>query len=206
MPRLIPAEYLVLRRAYRYESSVCGDYGTLARYKLKIPEDFPASAHTIMSFRWDTLENNEVFVGCADIKITGDNVAPPPDDADDAGSAVDDAAAAPCGVSSCTPEVLDTIATAPTESASCGDRIDWVIENRGKSELDACRQIAVDEFPVECGGCDPDAPADDSTDDSTDDPVEDPADDSTNDPAPPSSTDGVCCSWTDTNDPRDSGR
>lgn len=38
----------------------------------------------------------------------------------------------------------------------CGNRIDWVKANLFKSEADACRQIAVDEFPAECGGCAPD--------------------------------------------------
>ena len=47
-------------------------HGSLARYKLRIPSGFPASTHTILSFRWDTYENNEVFVGCADIAITTD--------------------------------------------------------------------------------------------------------------------------------------
>ncbi len=34
-------------------------HGILARYKLKIPESTKASAHTILSYRWDTYENNE---------------------------------------------------------------------------------------------------------------------------------------------------
>ena len=52
-------------------------HGTTARYKLKIPESTKASAHTILSYRWDTYENNEVFVGCADIAITTDGEAAP---------------------------------------------------------------------------------------------------------------------------------
>ena len=52
-------------------------HGSLARYKLRIPSDFPASTHTILSYRWDTYENNEVFVGCADIAITGDGDSAP---------------------------------------------------------------------------------------------------------------------------------
>jgi len=72
---------------------------------------------------------------------------PPPDDGDDAR----------CGVRSCTPEVLATIATGSNAVASCGDRIAWVMDNLFKSEEDACRQIAVDEFAAECGACDPDA-------------------------------------------------
>ena len=47
-------------------------HGILARYKLKIPESTKASSHTVLSYRWDTYENNEVFVGCADIAITTD--------------------------------------------------------------------------------------------------------------------------------------
>jgi hypothetical protein len=53
------------------------DHGFMARYRLKIPESFPASQHTILSYRWDTYENNEVFVGCADIAITKDGDAAP---------------------------------------------------------------------------------------------------------------------------------
>ena len=53
------------------------DHGKMARYKLRIPSDFPASTHTILSYRWDTYENNEVFVGCADIAITGDGDSAP---------------------------------------------------------------------------------------------------------------------------------
>ena len=53
------------------------DHGKMARYKLRIPESFPASQHTILSYRWDTYENNEVFVGCADIAITTDGDAAP---------------------------------------------------------------------------------------------------------------------------------
>ena len=30
------------------------DHGKMARYKLRIPETFPASRHTILSYRWDT--------------------------------------------------------------------------------------------------------------------------------------------------------
>ena len=30
------------------------DHGKMARYKLRIPSDFPASTHTILSYRWDT--------------------------------------------------------------------------------------------------------------------------------------------------------
>ena len=54
------------------------DHGKMARYKLRIPESFPASQHTILSYRWDTYENNEVFVGCADIAITTDGGDAPP--------------------------------------------------------------------------------------------------------------------------------
>ena len=35
--------------------------GKTARYRLKIPETTAPSAHTVMSFRWDTYINNEVL-------------------------------------------------------------------------------------------------------------------------------------------------
>mmetsp|Transcript_30089 Transcript_30089/g.93076 ORF Transcript_30089/g.93076 Transcript_30089/m.93076 type:complete len:1269 (-) Transcript_30089:147-3953(-) len=54
-------------------------HGTLAKYKLKIPDDFPTSGHTILNYRWDTLENNEAFVGCADVAIVAPGGAPPDD-------------------------------------------------------------------------------------------------------------------------------
>ena len=59
-----------------------------------------------------------------------------------------------CGVSSCTATVLATVATAPTESATCGGRIAWVEDVEGKSEPSACQQVA-EEFPEVCGGCAP---------------------------------------------------
>ena len=52
-------------------------HGILARYKLRIPESTKASAHTILSYRWDTqYENNEVFVGLRGLAITTDGGAP----------------------------------------------------------------------------------------------------------------------------------
>ena len=56
-----------------------------------------------------------------------------------------------CGCSSCTQEVLATLAG----GHSCGSRIDWVIANMGKSESSACKLVAGEEFPSECGNCNP---------------------------------------------------
>mmetsp|Transcript_26047 Transcript_26047/g.81087 ORF Transcript_26047/g.81087 Transcript_26047/m.81087 type:complete len:522 (+) Transcript_26047:201-1766(+) len=56
-----------------------------------------------------------------------------------------------CGVASCTLEVWATAAG----EYPCGSRILWVVANLGKSEEDACYQVAYEEFPVECGGCAP---------------------------------------------------
>ena len=39
---------------------------------------------------------------------------------------------------------------------SCGDRILYLMDLLSKTEVDACRQIAVDEYPEECGFCRPD--------------------------------------------------
>ena len=53
--------------------------------------------------------------------------------------------------STCTAEVLGAFAGA----YPCGDRIEYVME-RGLSEVEACRVVAVVEFPSVCGGCSPD--------------------------------------------------
>jgi hypothetical protein len=52
---------------------------------------------------------------------------------------------------SCKDDVLDSSAG----EYPCGDRIHWLMNNQGKSEWDACIQIAVTEFPAECGRCNP---------------------------------------------------
>ncbi len=52
----------------------------------------------------------------------------------------------------CTEEVLNTMAGEYT----CGARINWLINTQGFAELDACRRVAGDEFPCDCGPCNPD--------------------------------------------------
>merc|ERR1712161_58921 len=52
----------------------------------------------------------------------------------------------------CTSQVLDTIA----QGHSCRDRIQYLMDLLGKREIEACRQVAVDEYPEECGFCRPD--------------------------------------------------
>jgi len=56
-----------------------------------------------------------------------------------------------CGCSSCTQDVLDRNAN----GYSCGGRINWLINNEGFSEADACASVAGSEYPYICGGCDP---------------------------------------------------
>jgi len=51
----------------------------------------------------------------------------------------------------CTDEVLDTIA----EGYSCRDRLQYLMDVLDKSELDACHQLAVLEYPAQCGFCRP---------------------------------------------------
>ena len=53
-----------------------------------------------------------------------------------------------CGCTSCTKDVLDSIAG----GFSCENRINWVIENKGFSEADACKLVG-DEYPSICGMC-----------------------------------------------------
>lgn len=51
----------------------------------------------------------------------------------------------------CTEEVLKTDAGGFT----CGERLTFLINSQGLSEVDACNQIASIEFPAECGPCNP---------------------------------------------------
>jgi hypothetical protein len=52
----------------------------------------------------------------------------------------------------CTSDVLQSYAG----DFPCGDRIEWLMTTQGLAESDACRAIAVDEFPEACGACNPD--------------------------------------------------
>jgi len=56
----------------------------------------------------------------------------------------------PCGCKTCIDQVLDTMAGA----YSCRARIDW-LQTLEYSEYDACVQISHDEYPTECGLCNP---------------------------------------------------
>jgi len=51
----------------------------------------------------------------------------------------------------CTREVLNSDAGGST----CGDRINFLINSWGFSEIDACNRIGSVEFPLECGPCNP---------------------------------------------------
>mmetsp|Transcript_223 Transcript_223/g.546 ORF Transcript_223/g.546 Transcript_223/m.546 type:complete len:213 (+) Transcript_223:3328-3966(+) len=51
----------------------------------------------------------------------------------------------------CTDEILGRDAS----GYSCGDRIQYLMDVLNKSILDSCRQIAVDEYPNQCGLCGP---------------------------------------------------
>eukprot|EP00586_Coscinodiscus_wailesii_P004534 CAMPEP_0172486228 /NCGR_PEP_ID=MMETSP1066-20121228/14708_1 /TAXON_ID=671091 /ORGANISM="Coscinodiscus wailesii, Strain CCMP2513" /LENGTH=361 /DNA_ID=CAMNT_0013252045 /DNA_START=174 /DNA_END=1259 /DNA_ORIENTATION=- len=56
-----------------------------------------------------------------------------------------------CGCASCTSSVLSKIA----DGYPVRNRINWVIDNRNKSEKDACELVCGDEFPHICADCNP---------------------------------------------------
>ena len=58
-----------------------------------------------------------------------------------------------CGCPGCDEAAFDVYGGAYT----CGGRINYLQNSRGFSERDACAKVAGDEFPVECGVCDPDS-------------------------------------------------
>eukprot|EP00980_Cylindrotheca_fusiformis_P031452 scaffold26388_cov127-Cylindrotheca_fusiformis.AAC.1 len=67
------------------------------------------------------------------------------------------AAAIDCGCpASCTSEALGTMASDGVASISCGERIQWAMNNQKVSQEEACLAIG-NRFPTECGGpeCDP---------------------------------------------------
>jgi beta-glucanase (GH16 family) len=65
---------------------------------------------------------------------------------------VSSSAALDCGIpTACTSGVLAKYAG----DYQCGGRIQWLMSNKGMSEQAACFQIAVTEFPNECGPCNP---------------------------------------------------
>ena len=55
-------------------------------------------------------------------------------------------------VTTCTLAVLQSYA----DEFTCGDRIIWLITTQGLSEVEACRSVAVTQYPAVCGGCNPD--------------------------------------------------
>jgi Glycosyl hydrolase family 81 C-terminal domain len=58
-----------------------------------------------------------------------------------------------CGIPHrCTDDVLDTIA----DEYSCRQRMTFLMETEGRSQLEACKAVAGTEFPRVCGACNPD--------------------------------------------------
>jgi beta-glucanase (GH16 family) len=72
--------------------------------------------------------------------------------AEQCGGCAPPAMALNCGVpGTCTADVL----AADADGFPCGDRINFLIQENGQSEFDACTTVAVDEFAEQCGGCNP---------------------------------------------------
>jgi len=65
---------------------------------------------------------------------------------------VDDEATHVCGCPTCVDSIWNTFAG----EFKCGNRIEYLQNSLGFNEQDACSLVAGTEFPVECGGCDPD--------------------------------------------------
>ena len=153
-------------------------HGTLARYRLKIPESTKPSAHTILNFRWDTFENNEAFLGCADIKISGDLVD-------------DDPAPAPAPApapSECTEANEDAWGTG--QFKSCCDGLEQCTEPRDPSDPYFNQYPTIEMCRAECG-------ADDPVPSPTAKPVSAPTPKPVSPTAKPQADDsaGYCCFW-----------
>jgi len=57
-----------------------------------------------------------------------------------------------CG---CPDNCTATVLNSPAVGYTCGVRIQWLINNDGKSQREACYKVAVAEFADDCSGCDP---------------------------------------------------
>lgn len=62
-----------------------------------------------------------------------------------------------CGTDTCTQDVLDAEACDDSKGGcySCESRMNYLINDLGYSELEACEEIAYNQFPLVCGGCIP---------------------------------------------------
>jgi len=70
---------------------------------------------------------------------------------DDEGQQESNGARLNCFNALCTDIILNTDAN----GYSCGDRIKYLMNVLGKLEFDACQQVALTEYPAECGFCQP---------------------------------------------------
>ena len=52
-------------------------------------------------------------------------------------------------------QCTDTVLGTKAGEYPCGDRIQWLMDTQKVSLGDACFQVSVTEFPIECGKCDP---------------------------------------------------
>ena len=65
-----------------------------------------------------------------------------------------------CGCpDTCTSEAL----AANADGFTCKERVQWLMTNRGLSELGACRQVGRNEYQSQCGSCDPEICAEPDT-------------------------------------------
>ncbi|KAI8633723.1 starch binding domain protein [Xylariaceae sp. FL1651] len=48
-------------------TSISGGYTVTKR--IKIPEDFPVSEHTLLSFKWNSFQTAQIYLSCADVAI-----------------------------------------------------------------------------------------------------------------------------------------
>ncbi|KAF2742820.1 carbohydrate-binding module family 20 protein [Sporormia fimetaria CBS 119925] len=56
-------------------TSIAGGY-TVTK-KVKIPDNFPESSHTLLSFKWNSFQTPQIYLSCADVAIRGSSSLPP---------------------------------------------------------------------------------------------------------------------------------
>jgi len=110
---------------------------------------FNSNSNKVPNVEEDNVESGIIIGSGDDITGSSDNIDLNINNDDNSGVAT---AVLTCfNPNGCTDEILDSLA----EGYTCRERIEYLMDVLGKLEVDACKQVAVDEYPAQCGFCRP---------------------------------------------------
>merc|ERR1712146_127455 len=64
------------QQATRYEGTCLGSGGVVVD-QVRIPADFPASNHTLLGWRWDSLDTEQIYTSCVDVSVVSSGASEP---------------------------------------------------------------------------------------------------------------------------------